>query len=213
MLHHIQRGVLNKLATASNLLYSEIKPNELDGNVFGYHLKSLMRDGYVTKKSDGSYSLLPKGREYIVRRYEDPLKSAHSILLIVVRNGENFLLRRRAIQPMLGCVGFIHGEPEPNLTVVEAAKLRILEKTGLNLTPTVKGSALITQFIEGEIQSYSHAIILYAETDQTEIKATDETGENFWSSLEGVNNILPSCHDIIDMIERGDSWLEKSYQL
>lgn len=213
MLHHIQRNVLDKLAKADSLLYSEIKPNELDGNVFGYHLKSLLRDNFVTKNDDGRYSLLKAGREYIVHRYEDPGLSAHSILLIVIQNGDKYLLRTRHIQPMLDYSGFIHGEPSPGTTVVEAAQRRLYDKSGLNTPLTVKGSCLIAQRVDDELQSYSQAIILYGLTDQRDIKVSDYTGKNFWARLDEVESLLPSCHDIISMINDGQSWFEKSYSL
>lgn len=213
MLHHIRKDILDKLSTAEVRRYSELKPGQLDGNVFGYHLKGLITDGYVTKQADGNYSLSADGRDYIVHRHEDPSQSAHSILLIVVKNGHEYLIRQRSVQPLLGFSGFIHGEPNPDLTVTEAARKRLLDKTGLDLELAIKGSALITQYRSGELQSYSHAVILYGETAETAITKSDATGINSWSTLEDVTKILPSCFNIVDMINSGETWLEKSYDI
>lgn len=214
MLHHIQRSVLDKLATSERLLYSELKPSDMDGNVFGYHLKSLLAGQYIAKSDDGGYCLLSKGRDYIIKRYEDPSRSAHSIFLIVVKNSDDkYLLRKRLVQPMLGHTGFIHGEPDPEKSIIETANERLFDKTGLDIELEIKGSALISQYVDDELHSYSSATILYGETDETDIKITDDTGKNFWSSIDSVENLLPSCHDIIDMIERRSVWFEKSYKM
>lgn len=213
MIHHIQRTILDRLATSKNLRYSEIKPDDLDGNVFGYHLKSVMSDGYVEKNADGTYQLTSSGRNYIVHRYEDSSRSAHTIFLIVIRHGSSYLLRRRKVQPMLGYSGFIHGEPEPGMSVIEAATNRLRDKSNLDISLSIRGSALITQSLNDELQSYSHVVILYGETKSDNIKSGDETGENFWSEINAVDDLLPSCHDIIDLIESGDSWFEKSYDI
>lgn len=213
MLHHIQKEILDELATADQKRYSEINPGKLDGNVFGYHLKALISDGYVLKNDDGTYSLTAKGRDYIVHRYEDLALSAHSILLIVIKNGDNYLLRRRAIQPMIGYAGFIHGEPLHNMSIIEAASERLKDKTGLECKLSIRGSALLSQYNGTELQSFSHAVILYGETNNTDIKNSDATGKNFWSKLDDAEMLIPSCYDIITMIESGDTWLEKRYDI
>jgi hypothetical protein len=196
MLHHIQKTALDTLAAAESLRYSQIKPTELDGNTFGYHLKQLISEDYVAKSTDGSYALTSKGRDYIMHRYEDPTRSAHTIFLVVVRNGDNYLVRRRKVQPMLGKIGFVHGEPEPGMSVVESAQKRLLAKTGISATLAVVGSALITQYLADELHSYSHAIILTGKTTDDCHIASDDTGENLWTSSLNDNDILPSCYDI-----------------
>lgn len=212
MFHHIQKTALDKLATKEFLRYSELKPADLDGNVFGYHLKRLISDKFVVQNADGYYSLTTKGRDFIIHRFEDSSRSAHTIFLIVIKNGNTYLVRERRVQPLLGYTGFIHGEPAPELSVIESAQKRLYEKTSLELDLSIKGSALITQYKNDELQSYSHAIILYSETDSKKITESDETGLNYWSDL-AVPDLLPSCHDIIKMIENGNTWLERIYYL
>lgn len=213
VMHHIQRNILNKLAEYSSLRYGELKPKELDGNVFGYHLKRLIADTYVNQDEEGAYRLAAKGRDFIVHRYEKSTHAAHTIYLIVIKNGSSYLMRTRKVQPLLGWAGFIHGEPTPETDVISSAKERLLSKTGLSLELNIIGTALITQIMDDELQSFSHAIILYGETDMIDIADGDSTGINKWSTLDTTHSLLPSCHDIITMIEEGKTWLEKTYYL
>ena len=215
MLHHIQKSILNSLASAESLRYAEIKPRELDGNVFGYHLKQLLADKYVSKNQDGDYRLTGKGREYIVHRYEDPLLSAHTIFLIVVTSNNRYLLRERKVQPLLGMSGFVHGEPRPDEDVVLTARQRLLTKTGIDASPSVAGSALIAQYRDNELQSYTHAIVLTASTDADITITNDETGRNYWVDKTGLSNanVLPSTLDIISHLDQPHFFIEQSYHL
>ena len=211
MLHHIRRTILDTLATTNSLRYSEIKPKDLDGNVFDYHLKGLIVDGLVQKSNEGDYSLTATGRNYIVHRYEDPTVTAHSIFLIVLRRGSEYLLRRRKVQPLVGYSGFIHGEPQAGVGVIQTAQERLREKTGPKVDLSVVGSALITQHQADELQSFSNAIIIYGQTDEESVIEGDETGSNFWATLDEAEKLLPSCVDIVGMIERREGWMERSY--
>lgn len=193
--------------------YSQLKPAQLDGNVFGYHLKSLIAGKMVAKLPSGEYTLTSSGREYIVRRYETPVASAHSIFLIVLRRNGQYLLRRRKVMPLIGYAGFVHGEPTPGHGTTQAARERLYAKTGIDCLLVVQGSALITQYKEGELQSFSHAIILYGETSQDILMSSDATGENYWSKTLDEPGTLPSCHDIIAMVNKSANYLEKTYRL
>lgn len=205
---------MDKLATAEYLRYGELKPSDLDGNVFNYHLKGLMVDDLVQKSTAGDYSLTKSGRDYVVHRYEDPTQTAHSIFLIVIKQGSRYLIRRRDVQPLIGYAGFIHGEPEAGTDILQAAAKRLYDKTGIQgLKLSLAGSALITQYRGEELQSFSHAVIICGQTEQAIGVEHDATGHNFWADLDSVENLLPSCVDIISMVENKQSWLERSYTL
>lgn len=214
MIHHIRRSVLDKLATAESMRYGELKPHELDGNVFTYHLKGLMVDDLIKKSDEGEYSLTRLGRNYIVHRYENAAESAHSIFLIVLKRGDEYLLRRRDVQPLMGYAGFIHGEPEAGSSIIQTARKRLFDKTGLtNVALSVAGTALISQYQNEELHSFSHAVILFGDTESDIEIEKDATGHNFWSTLSEVDNLLPSCNDIVKMIENKQVWFEHSYDL
>ncbi|HMT18969.1 MAG TPA: hypothetical protein PKD15_02950 [Candidatus Saccharibacteria bacterium] len=214
MLHHIRRTILDMLATAESLRYGQLKPKELDGNVFTYHLKGLISDKLIQKNVAGDYCLTHKGRDYIVHRYEDSAYSAHVIFLIVLQRNSEYLLRRRKVQPLLGYTGFIHGEPIAGEDILQTAGKRLENKTGISgVELTIVGSAMITQYRNEELQSFSHAIIVSGKTEKDIAIKEDATGENFWSELSRADTILPSCFDIVRMIESKQTWLEATYDL
>lgn len=216
MIHHIQRTILDRLATAESRRYGELKPAELDGNVFTYHLKQLIANRYVVKRDDGSYALTASGRDYIVHRFEDPLLQAHTVFLIAVRRGDDWLMRTRLVQPLLGTTGFIHGEPIASEPLLETARQRLTDKTGFSLDVMLFSSGLIRIMRGDTIESFSHALILTAETDQDITITHDATGRQSWRSLDTLRHpdIIPSCVDIIERIVANDrSPFDLSYQL
>lgn len=218
MLHHIQRSVIDVLAGMETARYGDLKPADLDGNQFTYHLKQLVSAKLVVQNDDGTYSLTKSGRSYLVHRYEDEAESAHTIFLLVVRSGDKLLLRKRLVQPALGHVGFIHGEPLASEPLEQTIRDRFKLKTGLD-TPdiTIHASGLIRMTKSDEIESFSHAIIasMSLPSDDLPIGA-DATGENFWvteSELANVSDLLPSCVDIITLVSEGGSWFDWSYDV
>lgn len=216
MLHHIQKSILDILATTESSRYSDLKPNDMDGNIFSYHLKQLIGGHYVIKNDDGSYRLTIKGKEYIVHRYEDTLTQAHSIFLIALRRGDDWLMRERLVQPLLGMSGFIHGEPIADTPLLETAMWRLQDKTGLSVPLSVHSSGLIRISRSGTLESFSHAIILTGQTQEDISVTDDKTGRNYWlptSNLQDTS-ILPSCMAIVNLLDSKDTVpFELSYQL
>jgi hypothetical protein len=202
MLHHIQKAILDTLATSQSSRYSDLKPKDMDGNIFSYHLKSLTFDHYIEKNENGLYTLSQKGKNYIVHRYEDTLLQAHTIFLIVIKRYDEWLMRERLVQPLLGMSGFIHGEPVAGEPILETAAKRLEEKTCLSLPLSVHRSGLIRILRGDAVESFSHAIILTGVTKADVTIGDDQTGRNYWLATSDMKNkdILPSCVDIIDLI-------------
>lgn len=218
MIHNIQQRVINVLASKDPARYADLKPPSMDGNQFTYHLKQLLVDKMVFKNDDGTYSLTQKGRTYLVHRFESPDKAAHTIFLVVIRHGDKVLLRERKVQPMQGYAGFVHGEPSSDKPLEESIRERILAKTGLVIDNyKVHGSGLIRIMKDGQVQSFSHAIIVEttSATDELPI-AEDETGKNFWmsdSDPEPMKN-LPSNGDILVYLnDLAQEWFDWTYEM
>ena len=216
MLHHIQRSILDILSTAQSSRYSDVKPDDIDGNIFTYHLRQLISQQLITKNEDGSYALTEKGKNYIVHRYENPLLQAHSIFLIVIKKDNKWLLRERLVQPLLGMSGFIHGEPLANKPLLQTAAHRLQEKTGLNVPLAIHSSGLI-RIMRGEVcESFSHAIIIFGETNEDASIDTDNTGRQLWVTEDELSSttILPSCSDLIERIKKDNrSTFDLTYSL
>lgn len=219
MLHHIQKGIIDVLAGIDPAKYSDLKPTSMDGNQFTYHLKQLLVEKFVQKNEDSTYSLTQKGRSYLVTRFENPDEMAHTIFLVVIRHSNKLLLRERKIQPLLGYVGFVHGEPVAGQSLGDAVYERIHAKTGISLDAyTVHGGGLIRMIKDGQTQSFSHAIIVECSFDSEDIPILeDQTGKNYWlheDELSSLNKLIPSTNAILDYAANSNQrWFDLSYEI
>lgn len=220
MLHHIQKSIINVLAHTDPARYADMRPTNMDGNQFTYHLKQLIAAKMVQKNIDNTYSLTQKGRSYLIRRFETTEKSAHTIFLIIIRHGNKVLLRERKVQPQNGYVGFVHGEPVADEPINITISKRVRAKTGIEIdldNITIHGSGLIRIVQDGQIQSFSHAIIAETTVSSADLPIVeDDTGKNFWmrdSDLEPIKN-LPSNSDIFAYIkDPARSWFDWTYEI
>ena len=130
--HHFQRSIVYRLALASRLKFSELKPDTLDNKLFTYHLKKVMSAGFIEKDADGYYELTPKGRRlgaHVLDNAEALFDRAYSVLFLAVQRKHDgaWLLYRRKTHPLLGRVGFMHATPNATDAVAKTAHLVCLE--------------------------------------------------------------------------------------
>lgn len=148
--HHIKKDILNRLTYADCLRFSELKPDGLENNIFMYHLKQLIRDGYVTKADDG-YKLDHLGLQYVDRISSTNLRprTQPKIIAILALQGpdDRWLLVERKQQPYLGQRMFLSGKQHFGETIHEHARRELQDKIGRDISLQYKGIAevIITQ--------------------------------------------------------------------
>lgn len=100
--HHIQRHIISVLMYQKHARFRDLRPKNVDTNLYSYHLKLLQKRNFVTKDIEG-YTLGKNGMLYIDRVTTSTLKvrtQPKIIVMLVVQNGEgDVLLYRRERQP------------------------------------------------------------------------------------------------------------------
>lgn len=133
-MHHIQYKIVAQLMTAPIRRFSELKPDGVESNLFQYHLKHTIKEGYVLK-IEGGYTLSSKGL-YFADRHSATLKTVREqpkiITIIILRNknGEVFLHQKQK-QPFVNTYHLPAGKIHENESVMSAAYRELYEKTGL----------------------------------------------------------------------------------
>jgi hypothetical protein len=183
-MHHIQKKIILTLTRKENARFAELRPKEIDGNIFTYHLKQLIADKLVQKTEDGNYKLTQKGKLSginIQLSSKDELEQAHSVLFLAVQNSSGkWLLRKRLVHPAFGRIGFLHCEPTANENILTTAKRMLKERANLDGTFIVKGSGYIKLFRDGELESFTQFTMLYAKNATGKISSPGDSGQNFW---------------------------------
>lgn len=218
--HHIQKHILDHLITVPQARYADLKPADMDGNVFGYHLHQLIKQGYVKKLDVGTYRLTAQGKAAGINNklsQKDLFKQAHSILLLAVRDHDGqWLLRKRLVHPMYGRSGFLHAEPVATEKVSETAAKCLLARTGLKADFQPIGSGYISIFQDDEIESFAHFTLLTATIDHADPTPSDRSGENFWhdGSRFDTDDYVPSMPFLAKLAQNNKTFfVELAYKL
>lgn len=133
-MHEIQARILKRLTLAEKLRYSDIKPPQVGGNHFAYHLKKVMDAGLV-EKTGVFYKLTVKGARMSDRMSLKTFRKRIQpkiVTMIVCRNerGE-ILLYKINRQPFFGKLTLPYGKLHCSEMVEDAALREVAEKTGL----------------------------------------------------------------------------------
>jgi hypothetical protein len=217
--HHIQKRIISDLVACESARYAQLKPSHIESNVFTYHLQSLIRQNLIAKHTDGSYSLTSDGKLYGINsslKTKELLEQAHAIILISIRNGNSWLLRKRLVQPMFGKVGFMHGEPRAGETIQQAGARILKYRCGLQGQFEVKGSGFVYLQTDGMSVAYSNFTLLEATNVEGDLVETDAHGENIWHENPdfSADNMIPSMQDFSQAITApGLFFLDKVYAI
>lgn len=151
--------------------FRDMRPPKTDTNLYSYHLKILLREGYVEKTSNG-YTLGIKGLQYVDRTSNESMKlrlQPKIITMLVIQNGYGDVLMRKKIrQPFIDTwtlpLGKVHDDDR---SILEAAQREIKEKVGdVDISVAHAGDCYIRVADTGEIKISTLAHVFYGTTDE-----------------------------------------------
>jgi ADP-ribose pyrophosphatase YjhB (NUDIX family) len=134
--HNIQKHIMSVLMYQEFARFRDLRPPRTDTNLFSYHLKALLRSGFVQKTDEG-YRLSQNGLAYVdrVSTAKMSIRTQPKIItMLVVQNSDgDILLQRRTKQPYINAwtlpYGKLHIEDK---TVIAAAQREASEKLKLD---------------------------------------------------------------------------------
>lgn len=207
-MHPIKKQILYQLITNSSLPYSKLKPNDVESNLFIYHLKQLITEDLVVKKNDGKYELSDEGKKYadnLSLKNLQPRIQPKIVTLIVCKNNKGeVLLYKRKRQPFLGLVGFPYGKIHLGEKISEAALRELKEKTGLVSKLSHKGDAYLTTFKDDKLISQMFCHVFAGEDPKGELVVKSEIGECFWENIKNskADKFMPGFDDVYNLINK-----------
>jgi hypothetical protein len=217
--HHIQKGIIYRLALNSPLRFSELKPAELDNKLFTYHLNIVMKLGLVIKNDEGLYILTSEGKSLGVHVYSeaaDIFRRARSVLLLAVRHENSWLMYRRKNEPLKNLIGFMHCEPEAGIDLSKRATLYLKETCSLDASFKIAGSGIVATFIGSETENYINFTVLLTDDVVGNLNSDDPLADYFWVEDKELDysQLLPSMPDILEALAKSELFfLEKYYEL
>ena len=208
--HHIQKDILLRLSKASSLRFSELKPTDMESNMFMYHLKQLQSQKLVDKNADG-YTLSDEGLSYIDGfsfHTLKPRKQPKIISILVIKNhtGE-LLLARRKYQPYIHQYMFVSGKQHLGEGPEEHACRELHDKLNMDIPLVRRGLSDIRIYRNDKIITHVTAHIyegiaktneLPPNTHQFDFEWVAETNTGI-KLLGGTREIIESLHTHKDL--------------
>jgi predicted transcriptional regulator len=209
-MHHIQKKIIYTLVRNETARFADIRPRNIDGNIFTYHLKQLITAKLVTKTDGGSYKLTQKGKLTginIQLDTKDELEQAHSVLFLAAQNSKGeWLLRKRLVHPAYGKIGFLHCEPDAKESVLKTAERIFLERTNLAAKFTVRGGGYIVLSRNKELESFTHFTILHAINVEGIPESPGDSGENFWHNGDlDSPSLFPNMPQLLNLLQNSNN--------
>jgi ADP-ribose pyrophosphatase YjhB (NUDIX family) len=204
----IQRYVLTELTRRSSRRYSELKPADVEGNLFMYHLKGLLNDDLIEKR-DGRYTLTTRGRDSITTL---SLVTGHTrkqpliLTAVVARNdaGE-YLWSRWHREPNTGRISFPHGMMHYGESLTDMAALELAEKASLEAELTFRGDVYF-RAMRGEKTGRHMLVHIFTASNlrpgrQNEFRP--DVSEPFWAQLNSIpkGEFLPGFYEIAQLVD------------
>lgn len=168
--HNIQKHIMSILMYKEFARFRDLRPARTDTNLFSYHLKTLLRTGFVQKTDEG-YRLSQHGLAYVDRVSTEKMAirtQPKIITMLVVQNSDgDVLLQRRTKQPYINAWTLPYGKLHIEDSTIEiAAKREAKEK--LQLDDQVLrhvGESYIRVRIDNELVSTTLAHVFRFERD------------------------------------------------
>jgi 8-oxo-dGTP pyrophosphatase MutT (NUDIX family) len=193
-MHHIQYSIVALLMKAGKKRFSELKPEGLESNLFQYHLKHTIKEGYVIKV-DGGYALSPKGL-YFADRHSSLLKTIReqpktiTILVLQNRQGE-VLMQQKSRQPFIGSFHLPAGKIHEGETVHDAAQREIVEKTGLTSVELMYRSTVHVHISQNDTLISEYIGFVFGG------QYTGNVEEGVWRDFYDTRELAPSVAEVL----------------
>lgn len=213
-IHFIQREVLKKLLLSESCTFNSMIPEGVYSDHFNFHLKQLIKHGYVVKNDAKLYELTSIGKEFANRfdidagsvKYEKQAKIG--VIVKAVRDtpdGREYLIQQRLKQPFYGFHGCPGGKIKYGELVTDAAARELLEEAGLTAQfelVLIEHRKDVTP--DGTVLEDKYFYIFRATQVAGELLPEFDSGKNMWMTRDQIVGLedcfvgLVAGLDIID---------------
>lgn len=187
--HAVQMKVLRYLLLSPQGTFANLRKDaDMQSDQFTFHLKKLVKAGYITKSDNGAYELTRAGKEYANRMDTDEnvieKQPKISVVLVVENDKGDHLQQQRLKHPYYGYWGHATGKVRWGETLTEAGARELLEETGLTADLRVVGfyHKLDYDKTSGELLEDKYFCLIHGTNPQGELIVDAEGHHNEWMS-------------------------------
>jgi ADP-ribose pyrophosphatase YjhB (NUDIX family)/predicted transcriptional regulator len=217
-LHKVESLILYTLRRSETARFSDLmRPTGLESDAFKFHIRKLVKSGYVIKLAEGSYQLTPSGKEF-ANNLDKTSRAIQkqpklSLLLVVSRQNQDneteYLFQKRLRHPFYGYWGCLSGPARWGEELEVSAAQELMKQTGLVASFTVRSflrtrdyNADSDTLLEDKLFAVLESII-----DDSKAPLTNSWGGglNAWmtiSELKNQEHCFRATEDTLAMLQR-----------
>lgn len=206
-LHEVQASILKKLLFNNGSHFSALNSLEIDSNHFNFHLKEMVKLGFIEKK-DSLYYLTQLGKQHAGMLDTDTLKFERIGKITVavwckrdVNGKVEYLMQQRLKEPFFEWWGNISGKVRFGNTTEETAIRELEEEAGLSGEPiflgirhSIKGSSPTEPTLDNYFFNYLFINPI------GELISTPE-GRNLWMVEEEITKLEHRFHGFDEYLQ------------
>lgn len=200
--HWIARHILRQLLTRESAKWSELRPEGVTDNLFGYYMKRLVASGIVAH-DDTTWALTDKGRTYLSDVSLDTMRETKSpklCVMIAAECGQLVAVYKWRRAPYAGRYSVPYGRWHRGDSVVEAIQAEAVEK----LDTELNSEECTTDTVISLDESAIHEAHVVAHVTLNAVTQSDsDKGQLFWVSRRQFNQLAwatPGHRQAADMV-------------
>lgn len=204
-MHFIRKHILRTLSLTKWARFRDMKPPRVDSNLYNYHLKQLVHEGYIEHHTSKGYRLSPYGLRFVNQismEVFEPRWQPKIATVLVCRRGDEVLLWRKFKQPYIGTWTLPGGKMHyDDISVRGAAERDILFYASRIPDDLVHvGLCAYRAFIGDELINYTFAHVFTCRLESTDFVLTRPE----WIKLSDATkrDCSPGTLEIIEAVAR-----------
>lgn len=211
----VEKTIIRRLTYKTRLRYAELKPKNIEGNLFTYYLKKLIIEGLIKKDNQGYYRLTGQGRLFADKvNYEtfSPRAQPKIVTMLICQNNKGqILIYKRRNQPFSGLTSFPFGKLHLGEQVLDAAERELWEKSGLQADRLHHiGDVYLTIYQEKELISQMLAHVFAGSVKKDELVTKTRC---FWTDFKKIKpeRYSPGFRDIYRLYQKSNDQFFAEY--
>lgn len=207
-MHWIQKHILRQLSTNAVLRYKELKPQDVEGNMFMYHLGQLKKAGLIERTPAG-YTLTTDGKTYVssmsLEAAEQRKQPKIVVMLDCKNNKDQQLLFRWNRQPYLGLVSLPFSKLHYGYNAQEFARTELEYRSNLFGTPVYRGDVYSKTIKDNKVVDHVLAHIFSVKYPTGQIISKEPIiGDAFWGNAKDytATQVVPGYIEIMNLLKK-----------
>ncbi|MET1033225.1 MAG: NUDIX hydrolase [Candidatus Saccharimonadales bacterium] len=200
-IHPAQACVLRELLFVLQARFAELQIiTGLSSDAFNFHMRQLLRAGWLEKQTSGTYRLTAVGKEYANRLNsmgaieQQPKVSVMLNVERMIDGTKEFLIQQRLKSPHRGFYGRLSGKIRCGESFADAAQRVLAEETGLQADFTFAAIHRKSDYSDetATLLEDKIFIVMQAEVISGTLLSQSKSGHNKWMTREAFLQLDPA---------------------